>query len=146
MAKVIISHHPGLTAEDAMKVFQSHFAGKYEIYRRGRAYGHGAIHVKQSAWRGVDIRLRQKRGKTYFETGIYAPLQLAAGLFLILVAVAAVALVVYQLRGAGLVTQATTAIASLVLFSWLISLVVSRPSRKLENEVKAFIANAEEFK
>jgi hypothetical protein len=144
MAKVIIGHHPELAAEDAMKIFQSHFAGKYEIYRRGM--GRSAIHVKQSAWRGVDARLRQKRGKTYFETGAYAALAIAAGICVVLLGVAAIFLSVYQLRGAGLVTQVTAAIVLLVLFSWLASLVASRPSRKLENEVKAFIANAEEFK
>lgn len=29
--KVIVAHHPELTAEEAMKVVESHFAGKYEI-------------------------------------------------------------------------------------------------------------------
>ena len=32
------------------------------------------------------------------------------------------------------------------LGSWLISLIFSRPSRKIENEVKALIENAEEFR
>ena len=35
MAKVIIGHHPELTAKDVMDIFQRQFAGKYELYIPG---------------------------------------------------------------------------------------------------------------
>jgi len=65
MAKVMIGHHPELTAESAMKVFQRQFTDKYELYmtRRPRT----DFFIKQSAWRGVGVSLRRKRGQTYFE-------------------------------------------------------------------------------
>ncbi len=33
MAVVEIAHHPELTPESAMQVFERHFAGRYEVYQ-----------------------------------------------------------------------------------------------------------------
>jgi hypothetical protein len=53
MAVVIVGHHPELTAEEAMKVFQRHFTGKYVVYHvkgLGRDFA-----VKKSAWVGLAL-------------------------------------------------------------------------------------------
>ena len=64
MAKVIIGHRPELTAEAARKVFESHFHDKYDVYKtKMPAYD---FVVKKNAWRGVIVKLKQKRGQTYF--------------------------------------------------------------------------------
>ncbi len=144
MAKVIIGHRPELTAEGAMEVFQRHFHDKYDVYKtKMPAYD---FVVKKSAWRGVSVKLRQKRGQTYFEfmgTTPSTPLVILsvllwAGWFILcLLAVGEAG------GGAGAFIGF---FLLLFLGIWLIRLPFSRPSRKIEKEVKALIEKAEEFK
>ena len=71
MAVVTIGHHPELTAEEAMKVFQRHFTGKYVVYHvkgLGRDFA-----VKKSAWVGVSVKLKQEERKTSFVFTYYLP-------------------------------------------------------------------------
>ncbi len=144
MAKVIIGHRPELTAEAARKVFESHFHDKYDVYKtKWPAYD---FVVKKSAWRGVGVKLKQKRSQTYFEfKGIppgIAPITL---LFVFLGVWGGLGLQALDRVGAG-VGALIGLLLWIALGSWLLSLVFIRPSRKIENEIKALIENAEEFK
>jgi radical SAM superfamily enzyme YgiQ (UPF0313 family) len=76
MAVVIVGHHPELIAEEAMKVFQRHFTGKYVVYMY-KLVGIRRIVVKKSAWVGVIVRLKQEKGKTSFDVNYYSPSMLA---------------------------------------------------------------------
>ena len=144
MAKVIIDHRPELTAEAARKVFESHFHDKYDVYKtKWPAYD---FVVKKNAWRGVSVKLKQKRGQTHFEFKGIPPGIAPITLFLVLGGVWMV-LGLQALFGA--VGGAGAFIGFLLwvaLGSWLISLVFSRPSREIESEVKALIEHAAEFK
>ncbi len=144
MAKVIIGHRPELTAEIARKVFESHFHDKYDIYKT-KMPGYDFV-VKKSAWRGVSVKLNQKRGQTYFLFRVIPSVMAPFTLFLVLVGV-----------WAGLGLQALDRVVGgagafigfllwVALGSWLLSLAFSRPSRKIENDVKALIENVEDFK
>jgi hypothetical protein len=63
MASVTISHHPELTAEDVVAIFQKQFGDKYEIIPTPRAPHYDLI-VKRSAWTGICVLLKQGRSKT----------------------------------------------------------------------------------
>ena len=134
MAKVIIGHCPELTAEVARKVFESHFHDKYDVYKtKMPAYD---FVVKKSVWRGVSVKLKQKRGQTYFEFRGIPPGTAPFTLLLVLGGM----WVVWGLQalvrvGAG-VGPIIGFLLWFVLGSWLLSLVFSRPSRKIENEIK----------
>ena len=149
MAKVIIGHHPELTAESAMKVFQRQFTDKYELYMT--RIPRTDFIVKQSAWRGVGVSLRRKRGQTYFEFMGTTP----STALLILRVLLGVGWFILCLRafgeagGGGGMQGAGAFIGFFVLLFlglWLLRLPFSRPSRKIESEVKALIGNAPEFK
>ena len=144
MEKVIIGHHPELTAEAARKVFESHFHDKYDVYKtKMRAYD---FVVKKSAWRGVSVKLKQKRGQMYFEFRGQPPGKAPFTLVLVFFAVwVGLGLQALDRVGAG-VGALIGFLLWVALGSWLVSLVFSRPSRKIENEIKALIENAEEFK
>lgn len=152
MAKVVIGHQPELTARDAMEVFQSHFAAKYDIYKpRIRRVD---FIVKQSGWRGVNVSLRQKRGKTYFEFTEVPPSSALGAVIMILFVLLGAAWVLWGVNLAlGNIGRIGFFIGSIVglllgvsvLFG-LFDLVFSRPSRGIKDEVKAFIENAGEFK
>jgi len=144
MAKIIIGHRPELTAEVARKVFESHFHDKYDVYKtRMPAYD---FVVKKSAWRGVSVKLNQKRGQTYFLFRVIPSVMAPFTLFLVLVGVwAGLGLQALDRVGAG-VGALIGFLLWVALGSWLLSLVFSRPSRKIEKEVKALIENAAEFK
>ena len=117
MAVVTVGHHPELTAEEAMKVFQRHFTGKYVIYKTrlvGRDFG-----IKKSAWVGVSVKLKQEKAKTSFVFTYFSPSALVRGL---------------QGAAFGLIGG---------LIQWLI---LGSSFRAIENEVKSFIESAEEFK
>jgi hypothetical protein len=64
MAVVTVGHHPELTAEQAMKLFQEHFAGKYEVSKF--ATGIRDFAIKQSNLVGVSVKLKQEKSKTSF--------------------------------------------------------------------------------
>ncbi len=66
MAVVTIKHHPELTAEAAMTVFQKGFAGKYEVYKWNRPGGAKDFVVKKSNLIGVAVKLKHEKDKTGF--------------------------------------------------------------------------------
>ena len=144
MAKVIVAHHPELTAEDAKKVFESHFAGKYEIsgvkiFKLGFSFV-----VKKSAWSGATVQLIQiqRRNQTAFII-IGEPPSLAVKIlffaFVPLFIVLATWVVVGGVGGAGGFIG-----FMLVIYLWWYA--SSRPSKEIVNETKTFIENAEEFR
>lgn len=119
MAKVTVAHKPELTAEGAMEVFRSHFAGKYDVYKMsglGRL-GQGLTRtrdfvVKKSGWTGVGVGLEQEPNATTFVFTPFMPSPIFT-----------------------------------VLLGGLISYLFLRPSWKaLEEEVGSFIENAAAFK
>lgn len=63
MAKITIGHHPELTPQGLISIFEKHFAGKYEIIPTPRQPTTDLI-VKRSAWTGVAVHLKQQRNKT----------------------------------------------------------------------------------
>lgn len=67
MSKVKVRHNPGLTVEQAMQIFRSHFGGKYEIYRI--KVRRGLFMIKKSALTGVRMRLIQTKDATHFDLG-----------------------------------------------------------------------------
>ncbi len=80
MAVVTVGHHPELTAEEAMKVFQRHFTGKYVVYKAKLLLRSDFI-VKKSAWVGVSVRLKQEKSKTSFVFISLVPSALLRGFF-----------------------------------------------------------------
>jgi hypothetical protein len=66
MAVVTIKHHPELTADTAMNIFQKGFAGKYEVYKWNRPGGARDFVVKKSNLVGVAIKFKQEKDKTSF--------------------------------------------------------------------------------
>ena len=127
-----------------MKVFESHFHDKYDVYKtKMPAYD---FVVKKSAWRGVSIKLKQKRSQTYFVFMAIPPGIAPFTLLLVFIGVwGGLGLQALDRIGAG-VGVLIGFLLWVALGSWLLSLVFSRPSRKIENEIKALIENAEEFK
>lgn len=117
MTVLTVGHHPELTAEEAMRAFQRHFAGQYEVYKvwwENRDFA-----VKKSAWLGISVKLKQETGKTSFVFTYFPPslsLNLLVGL------------------SAG------------VLGTLLRMLFLHSRFKAVENEVKAFIESGEEFK
>jgi len=63
VASVTIAHHPELTAEDLVAIFQKQFGGKYEIIPTPRQPLFDLI-VRRSAWTGIFVHLKQTRDKT----------------------------------------------------------------------------------
>ena len=63
MAVITISHHPELTAEDVVAIFQKRFEDKYQIMPTPR-HPRWDLVVKRSAWTGIFVRLEQGRDKT----------------------------------------------------------------------------------
>lgn len=144
MAKVIIGHHPELTAEGAMKVFKSHFHDKYNVYKtKMPAYD---FVVKKSAWSGVGVKLRQKRGQTHFELRGMPPGTAVFALWFVLWGVWVFLGLQALVRAGAWVGPLIGFLLWFALGLWLLSLAFSRPSRKIENEVKALIEKTVEFK
>lgn len=66
MAKVTVGHHPELTKEGAMEVFERHFADKYEVHMiKSRAIVRDFV-IKKDYWAAVLVRLEQKPEQTVF--------------------------------------------------------------------------------
>jgi len=65
MAEVTIGHHPELAVENAISIFEKHFAGKYEVLPAPRAPFWDFV-IKRNAWQGVRVRLHQKPNNTSF--------------------------------------------------------------------------------
>ena len=143
MAKVTVAHHPELTAEDAMKVFESHFAGKYEIYGKYRLFKSGFYFVvKKSAWSGATVQLIQiqRRNQTAFII-IGEPPSLAVKILFFAFVPLFIVLATWVVVAGGA--------SEFIGFMLLICLWVyasSRPSKKIVNETKTLIENAEEFR
>lgn len=62
MAVVTVPHKPALTAQEAEKVFRSHFGGKYDVYKTS-FLGRDFV-VKKSGWTGVGVKLKQESART----------------------------------------------------------------------------------
>ncbi len=139
MAKVVVGHHPELTAEGAMKVFQSHLAGKYEIYKT-KTPGVAFV-VKKSAWRAVGVKLIQKRNQTTFYLQGMPGGSTLVRIFWVLLFLMWLAAVFSSgaVGGAG-------GFIGFILMLGLFVFVSRRPSHRLVKEIKAFIEKAEEFK
>lgn len=135
IVKVVVSHHPELAAEDAMKIFQSHLAGKYEVYKTKMPKWDFV--VKKSAWRAVGVTLIQKRNQTtFYLQGM--PGSTFVGIFWVLLFLMLLASVFSSgAVGAG-------EFIGFILMAWLLSFVFQRPSHRLVKEIKAFIE--QEFK
>jgi len=65
MAEVTIGHHPELTVENAISIFEKHFAGKYEVLPAPRSPFWDFV-IRRNAWQGVRVRLDQKPNNTSF--------------------------------------------------------------------------------
>ena len=89
--------------------------------------------------------LKQKRGRTYFEFRGTIPSRALMILAMLLWAGWFV-LGLQALAGGGGAGGFLGFLLWIALGSWLFSLAFSRPSKRIENEVKALIENAEEFK
>lgn len=70
MAKTTIAHKPDLTAADAVQLFAARFPDceVYETMLLGADFV-----VKRSAFTGVSVKLIQKKDKTIFRYGGFAP-------------------------------------------------------------------------
>jgi len=138
MAKVVVGHCPELTAEGAMKVFQNHLAGKYEIYKT-KMPGWAFV-VKKSAWRAVGVKLIQKRNQTTFYLQGMPGSILVRIFWMLLFLMWLVAVFSSDaVGGAG-------GFIGFILMLWLFAFVSRRPSHRLVKEIKVFIEKAEEFK
>ncbi|HEY32974.1 MAG TPA: hypothetical protein G4O10_07705 [Dehalococcoidia bacterium] len=116
---VTVAHHPELTWQDAMEIFQRHFSGKYKVRKIKRTIARHFI-ICRSPLIGTRVKLEQSEGKTSFVFDGDAPNALLALLFWM---------------GLG------------ILISVIIYLTVLKPKLKaMENEVKLYIENAPEFK
>lgn len=121
MAVVTVAHHPELTAEDAMELFRTHFAGKYEVYEArpttpGITPAGRDFIVKKSGWTAVGVALRHEPNATVF---LFTPFMPSTLFYLPF---------------------------HLLLAGWIVRLPL-RPSWKaMEKEVGSFIENAPEFK
>ena len=137
MAKVIVAHHPELTAEDAMKVFERHFSGKYEIYgAKNRISKYFYFVVKKSAWSGATVQLMQRRNQTAFIISGW-PTSIAVNI-LFLVPFLLFPIVAF-VGGAG-------GFIGFILLLCLWWYAFSRLSKKIVNETKTLIESAEEFR
>lgn len=138
MAKVVVGHRPELTAEGAMKVFQSHLAGKYEVYKT-KIPGCAFV-VKKSAWRAVGVKLIQKRNQTtFYLEGMPGSILVRIFWMLLFLMWLAAMFSSGAVGGAG-------GFVGFVLMVGLFIFVSRRPSYRLVKEIKAFIEKAEEFK
>ena len=141
MAKVIVAHHPELTAEDAMKVFESHFAGKYgisglKIFKWGFYFV-----VKKSSWSGANVKLIQKRNQTAFVISGETPSLAVKILFIAFVTLFFTVLAIWVMVAGGAGGFILVLLICLCLYAF-----GSRYSKKIVNEIKTFIENAEEFR
>ena len=116
---VMVAHHPELTWQDAMRIFQQHFNGKYKVRKIKRTIARHFI-ICKSPLIGIRVKLEQTKDRTSFVFDGDAPNALLAVLFWM---------------GLG------------ILISVIIYLTALKPRLKsMENEVKSYIENAPEFK
>ena len=131
MAVIKTAHHPELTPERVIRVFDGHFAGKYEVYKTRRSgksrrwdatirfsgayktrFAGRDFVVKKSDWTGVGVKLKQdSEGTSFVFSGLMPNIILN------------------------------------MLVGGLIAVLFLRPRWKaLEEEVRVFIENAAEFR
>ena len=127
MARVTIAHRPELTSEGAEELFESHFAGRYDVYRPNGIdkfwNGRPDFIVKGPRRAAVAVCLRQSTGATHFVfTWVMPPLFLMGLLLVVFL---------------GLI------LLPLVLIVWI---MVRRGGKPLEAEIRSFIESAGEFK
>lgn len=116
---VTVAHHPELTPQAAMDIFDKHFAGKYRVRKIRRLITRDFI-VHKNPLVGVLVGLKQKEGSTSFVFHADAPSAILALLFWIVLG---------------------------ILPAVLVYLIVFKPRLKaMEAEIKSFIENAAEFK
>ena len=116
---VTVAYHPELTWQDAMVIFQRHFSGKYKV-RKIRRTIQRHFFICKSPLTGIRVKLEQKKDSTSFVIDGDAPNAFLALLFWLCLG---------------------------ILFSIIVYYMVFKPRLKeMENEVKAYIENAPEFK
>ena len=71
MPTVTVAHHPELTGQGAMEVFQRHLGGKYKIYES--YVPTRDFVVKRSGWTGVWVKLVQEEDSSSFLFAPYMP-------------------------------------------------------------------------
>ena len=124
MATATVDHHPELTKERALEVFERHFGDEYEVYETDGLIDkwHRDFIVEKSDWTGVWVKLKQKQNHTIFVFTAFIPNGWLEFLF-----------------GFGSLLAAG--------IPYFLAHVVLWPSRKaMEEEVRSFIENAPEFK
>ena len=116
MATVTVNHNPHLTADQAMEVFRSHFAGRYEVYKTRLAMRDFV--VKKSGWTGVGVRLRQNSNTTSFVFTGFSPATMVRVLHAVFIGLGAL----------------------------IVLLVIRPSWKSMEEEIRAFIDNSAYFK
>lgn len=113
-----VSHHPELTPQTAMEIFQKHFSGKYKVRKIKRTIARDFI-ICKSPLIGIRVKLNQREGSTSFLFDGDAPNALLAVLFWLCLGIV-IAIIIY--------------------------LAALKPRLKeMENEVKQYIEQAPEF-
>ena len=116
MATVTVSHNPDLTADQAMEVFRSHFAGRYEVSKTSLLARDFV--VKKTGWTGVGVKLQQDSSTTSFVFTAMSPGTMARVLPVLFLGIGALILL-FTLRS-----------------SW----------KEMEAEITAFIESSADFK
>ena len=116
MVTVTVSHNANLTAAQAMEVFRSHFAGRYEISPTRLAMRD--FIVKKTDWTGVGVRLRQDPNATSFVFTAMSPGAMARVLPVLFIGIGAL----------------------------IILLVLRSTWKEMEAEITAFIETSADFK
>jgi hypothetical protein len=80
MGVVKIAHHPEMTWEQAMEVFQKEFGGRYKVYSLKRTPMRDFT-VEKNGFVGVSMRLMQTKNETKFVYSGWAPSVMARMLF-----------------------------------------------------------------
>jgi hypothetical protein len=80
MGVVTIAHHPQMTWEQAMEVFQKEFGNRYKVYSL-KPWPMRDFAVRKNGFVGVTMRLVQTKGETKFVYSGWAP-NVMAGLLI----------------------------------------------------------------
>lgn len=116
--KVTVAHHPELTPQTAMEIFQKHFGNRYRVRKIHRTIARDFI-ICKSSLTGIRVKLEQREGSTSFIFDGEAPNALLAILFWLCLGIA-IAIIVY--------------------------LTVLKPRlQEMEDEVRQYLEQAPEF-
>ena len=116
MATVTVNHNSNLTAGQAMEVFRSHFAGRYEVSKTSLLARDFV--VKKTGWTGVGVKLQQDSNTTSFVFTAMSPGTIARVLPVLFLGIGAL----------------------------LLLLIIRPAWKAMEEEVRAFIENSPDFK